>query len=53
MYLIAKSIVREVVRMGNGRGAKVLRFVVCVVITILVMLQIGRASCRERVFRAV
>ena len=45
MYLIAKSIVREVVRMGNGRGAKVLRFVVCVVITILVMLLTAPKAC--------
>ena len=45
LYLIAKSIVREVVRMGNGRGAKVLRFVVCVVITILVMLLTAPKAC--------
>ena len=36
---------REVVRMGNGRGAKVLRFVVCAVITALVMLLTAPKAC--------
>lgn len=36
---------REVVLMGNGRWAKALRFLVCAVITILVMLLTTPKAC--------
>ena len=45
LYLMAKSIMREVVQMGNGRRAKVLRFVVCAAITVLVMLLTAPKAC--------
>jgi len=35
----------EVVQMGNGRGMKVLRFVVCAAITVLVMLLTAPKAC--------
>lgn len=35
----------EVVRMGNGRWVKTLRFVVCVLITILVMVLTAPKAC--------
>ena len=44
-YLKVESMTREVVLMGNGRGMKVLRFVVCAVITVLVMLLTAPKAC--------
>ena len=44
-YPEAKSNKGEVVQMGNGRWTNVLRFVVCVVVTLMVMLLTAPTAC--------
>ena len=42
---VSHSLVKGGMRMGNGRWAKVLRFAVCFVIIVLMMLYIAPKAC--------
>ena len=42
---LATSLRREVMPMGNGRWAKVLRFLVCFIIIFLMMVYISPKAC--------
>ena len=42
---VSYSLVKGVMPMGNGRGAKALRFLVCFIITFLVLIYISPKVC--------